>query len=215
MAKTQRLPLSTERVLEAALELADSDGIDALSMRRLGQHLGVEAMSLYNHVANKDEVIDGILELVTREFGSPDPDEAWKEGIRASAISMRDALLAHPWAAGIINARSGAVGEARLRQMDDTLGTLRRAGFSAELAHHAFHVLSGHVVGYTMQQLSFDLDDEELERLAADFVATLDADAYPHLAEHVRGHAEAHYGEESDFEFGLDLILDGFERLLD
>ena len=133
-AKSRR-PLSRDRILGAALELADEDGIESLSMRKLGRKLGFEAMSLYNHVANKDDLIDGLLDLVLAESQAPDPEGEWAPAVRTSAISVHDALRRHPWACTLVMS-PGHVRPARLRYMDSLLGRLREAGFSAETTYH-------------------------------------------------------------------------------
>jgi AcrR family transcriptional regulator len=205
-----RPPLSKERVLHAAIALADADGIEALSMRRLARELGVEAMSLYNHVANKDEILAGIIELVAGEIELPS-DADWKTAMRRNAISARDVFLRHRWATALWTTRQSG-GPARLRYSDWMLGTLRRAGFPKELIYHAFHILESYVQGYTLQQLNFPYSGEELAGLAAGFLEQLPADEYPDLVEHVMQHLEPHHGDEGGFELGLDLILDGLER---
>src|SRR5436190_6616112 len=138
-----RLPLNRDRILRAALELADEGGIESISMRKLGQALGFEAMSLYNHVANKDDVLDGMLDLVLAETELPAGAGTWDAAVRGSAISVHDALRRHPWACGLLMS-VGHVRPARLRYMDSLLGRLRAAGFSAETTYHAYHVLDGH-----------------------------------------------------------------------
>jgi AcrR family transcriptional regulator len=206
--------LSRERVLHAAMTLTDAGGIEALSMRRLAKELGVEAMSLYNHVANKDEILDGIIDLVVGEIDHPSDGVDWKTAIRRSAISTRDVLLRHRWASKLWMSRQGG-GRARLRHGDWTLRTLREAGFSKDLIYHAFHILDAHVLGFTGLQLSFPYKGEELAGMAATFLQQLPADEYPDLVEHVMQHLEPHEGDEGGFELGLDLILDGLERLRD
>ncbi len=208
-----RTPLSKERVLRAAVALADEHGIEALSMRRLAKELGVEAMSLYNHVANKDEILDGIVDAVVREIDLPPDDVDWKTALRTSAISECDVLLRHRWASSLRTARRGG-GPAQLRKADWTLRTLREAGFSKDLVYHAFHFLEAYVVGATVQRLSFPYEGEELAGMAERFLRDFPSDDYPDLDRHIREHLEPHDGE-SGFELGLDLILDGLERLRD
>ena len=209
-----RKPLSRDRVLRAALALADEGGIESLSMRRLAQKLGVEAMSLYNHVANKDEIVDGILDLVADEMELPSDEADWKTALRQSAISAHEALTRHQWASRLWMSRR-QVSPVRLRQGDAVLRTLREAGFSRELTYHAYHVLQGHVTGFTLQEVNFPYDREELERMVATFLREFPADEYPDLADHIRQHIEPSDEHEGAFEFGLDLILDGLERLRD
>ena len=207
---TPRTPLSKERVLRAAIELADSEGIEALSMRRLAKELGVEAMSLYNHVANKGEILAGIIDLVAGAFDLPSDKSDWKVAMRRNAISSRDVLLRHRWATSIWMTQGG--GPARLRNGDWMLRTLREAGFSPELIYHAFHILESYVLGYTLQQLNFPYKGEELAGLAADFLKQIPVEDYPDLVEHIHQHIEPHDEETSGFELGLDLILDGLDR---
>jgi len=209
-AAAPRTPLSKDRVLGAAIELADAEGIEALSMRRLAKELGVEAMSLYNHVANKDEILAGILDLVASEFELPSETGDWKTAMRRHAISSRDALLRHRWATALWMRQGG--GTARLRNGDWMLRTLREAGFSKDLMYHAFHILESYVQGYTLQQLNFPYKGEELAGMAASFLQQLPADEYPDLVEHIKQHLEPHDEEAGGFEMGLDLILDGLDR---
>src|SRR5262249_14684460 len=147
MATTRRRPLNRERILAAALELVDEQGIDALSMRKLGQALGYEAMSLYNHVANKDDLLDGILDLVLAEMEPPDP-EGGLPAIRASALSAHEALKRHPWAATML--MSARIRPARIDYMEGLLACLRGAGFSAETTYTAYHVLDAHIIGFSL-----------------------------------------------------------------
>src|SRR5256714_6338105 len=155
-----RLPLSRDRILQAALELADEAGIDSLTMRKLGQALGFEAMSLYNHVANKDDLRDGMLDLVLAESEPPSPLGGWDTAVRASAISVHAALRRHPWSCGLLM-DPGRIRPARLRYMDLLLGRLREAGFSAETTYHAYHVLDGHIFGFSLWETSHTYTAEE------------------------------------------------------
>ncbi len=205
-----RTPLNKERVLRAALALADAEGIEGLSMRRLAKDLGVEAMSLYNHVANKDEILDGIIDLVAGEFELPADVPDWETAMRGHLISAREVLLRHRWATPLWMRQGG--GTARLRNGDWMLRTLREAGFSKDLMYHAFHILESYVQGYTLQQLNFPYKGEELADMAASFLQQLPADEYPDLVEHIEQHLEPHDEGPGGFELGLDLILDGLER---
>ena len=207
-----RLPLSRERVLQAAMALADSGGIEALTMRRLGQELGVEAMSLYNHVANKDDILIGIVEMALSEIALPSGEAGWQAAVRQSAISTRDVHVRHPWVSSLrMSVRGG--GPARAQQEEWLLRTLREAGFSKELTFHALHILQSYIQGFTHLQLSFPYQGEELAGIATKFLQRLPADEYPYFTEHVRQHLEPRQGEEGGFELGLDLILDGLERM--
>jgi AcrR family transcriptional regulator len=209
-----RVPLSRERVLRAAIDLADAGGIEALSMRRIAKELGVEAMSLYNHVANKDEILDGIVDTVAGEVELPPEGVDWKAAIRRSAISARDVYVRHPWASSLSMSRQSG-GPARLRHGNWVLTTLREAGFSKDLTYHAYHILDAYVLGFTVLQLSFPYEGEELKGLATSFLEQLPAGEYPYFVEHVHQHLEPRHGDKGGFEVGLDLILDGLERARD
>ena len=213
MSETKRPALTRDRLLQAAVELADRGGLESVSMRRLAAALGVEAMSLYHHVAGKDDLLGGMLDVVVGEMEVASPDLGWKEALRRSAISAHDVLVRHRWAAGLM--MTAGVGAARLRFMEGLLATLRRSGFPADLTHHAYHALDSHIVGFTLWQVSLP-PSEELTGLAADFLRQLDVESYPYFAEHVEQHLgdSAASGAE-EFAFGLDLLLDGLERLRD
>ncbi len=207
-----RAPLSRDRVLRTAITLADEGGIASLTMRKLARALAVEAMSLYHHVANKDALLDGMVDSVMSEVALPPGGADWKAAIRKSAISAHEVFLGHRWACGLMMAQAG-VGPARLRWMDAVLGTLRAAGFSAALTCHAYHALDSHISGFTLWEASFP-PAAELRDLAATVLRELPVDEYPHLAEHIEQHLTASgQDEEGEFVFGLDLLLDGLERL--
>ena len=209
-----RLPLSRERVLRAAIALADEGGIESLSMRKLGQELGVEAMSLYNHVANKDDIQNGIVEIVLEEIEVPSDGDDWKAALRQTAISSHEVFVRHRWACGLMMGTSG-VSPARMRWMEAVLRTLREAGFSPDMTHHAYHALDSHITGFTLWLVSMPFETkEELDDLAGRFLRQIPTDEYPYVVEHAHQHLEpASPDGKSEFEFGLDLILDGLERL--
>jgi AcrR family transcriptional regulator len=210
-----RAPLSRERVLRAALVLADRSGIDSLSMRKLGQELGVEAMSLYNHVANKDDIIDGIVDLVFGEIDLPPDGIDWKPAMRKRAISAHEALLRHPWAPSLMQSRSKP-GAATLRHHDSVLRSLRSAGFTLVMAAHAVSVIDGYVYGFALQQINIPLQSPQQVAEVGESILRQLAGAYPHLAEMIIDHAmKPGYDYGDEFEFGLDLILDGLGRLRD
>jgi len=210
---TQRAPLSRERVLEAALELVDRDGIDALSMRRLGQVLGVEAMSLYNHVANKHDLLTGLVDRVAGEIEPAAPGEDWVASIRAGALSTYAALRRHPWASGLM-LTADHVSSARMHQMDALLARLREAGFVDETVYHAYHAIDGHVFGFSVWAAGHDVAEEDLPALATAFAAQHPLDDHPDLLAHFRMHLDrGSHQDVSAFEFSLDLLLDGLERL--
>ena len=210
-ARHDRTPLNRERVLHAAIEVADAEGIDALTMRGLAGQLQVEAMSLYNHVENKDDLLDGMIELVAAEIEDPDDAADWKTAIRQRAISAHDTLLHHPWSS-ILWASRMNVGPARMRHMDAMLRNLREAGFTPELLDVAFHTLQNHIVGHALQASNLPFDADDLPALSARYLESFPAENYPDLAAHIRHHMDVPAGEISSFKFGLDAILDALDR---
>jgi AcrR family transcriptional regulator len=209
-----REPLSRERVLQAAVALADSGGIASLSMRKLADELGVEAMSLYHHVANKDEILDGIVDVVFGEIDRPSPRAGWKAAMRRCASSARAVLLRHPWAVGLMESRRNP-GPATLGYHDAVLGCLRRGGFTVVLAAHAFSAIDSYIYGFVLQELALPFRTaEEIEAMAGSILAQAPAGAYPHLTEMMVEHVmQRGYAYADEFEIGLALILDGLERL--
>ena len=214
-------PLSRERVLHAAIRLADEGGIESLTMRKLARTLGVEAMSLYNHVANKGDLVDGIVDLVVGEIELPSTAEDWDVAVRECAISAHEALLRHPWACGLVMSPTTTRGARtpRLRYMEWLLRRLREAGFSPELTYRAYHALDSHILGFTLWQLGHSAgakalgDAKDLADFAASFLRELRAGDYTYLAEHVEQHLAAPGDDgKREFEFGLDLIIDGLRR---
>jgi AcrR family transcriptional regulator len=211
MATTSRKPLSRDRILAAALELVDEQGIDALSMRKLGQSLGYEAMSLYNHVANKDDLLDGILDLVLAEMGPPEADGGLP-GIRAAALSAHEALKRHPWAANMLMAPS-RIRPARIQYMEALLAALRGAGLSAETTYHAYHVLDAHIVGFSLWVSTHGKMPDDVEDARAWFDRMIPVATLPYLHEHGLQHLdEGPLHDVSAFEYGLDLLLESLER---
>ena len=212
---TGRGRLSPERVLRAAVALADAGGIESLTMRRLGQDLGVEAMSLYKHVANKDALLDGMVDLVFAEIEVPSGDTDWRTAMRDRAASTRAALIRHPWATPLMQSRT-APGPATLHHHDTVIGTLRQAGFSVELTAHAFSVLDGYIYGFAMQQRSLPFDTlEEAQEVGRQMFARMPAGAYPHLTELTVQHIlQPGYDYGNEFDSGLKVVLDGIAGLL-
>jgi AcrR family transcriptional regulator len=213
----KRAPLSRERVLRAAIALADERGAQELTMRKLAKELGIEAMSLYNHVANKTDLVDGMVDIVFGEIEAPAADGDWKAELRKRAVSTRQALNRHRWAIGEMEGRSDH-GPNNLRVHDAVLGCLRAAGFSIPMTVHAMSVQDAYIYGFALQQT--DMTPETPEDFAAvaqqqmvDYASVL-AD-YPNLVEVVGGYvAQAGYDYEAEFLFGLDVILDRLEQLL-
>ena len=213
LSTKRRIPLSRERVLRAAVVLADTDGIESLTMRRLGQDLGVEAMSLYNHVAGKDDILDGIADLVFSEIDLPSALADWKTAMRLRAISAREALVRHPWASSLMQSRTKP-GPATLRHHDSVIGRFRDASFTIDMTAHAFSVMDSYIYGFAQQQenLTYSTPDEAAV-VAQNILRQIPADEYPHLAEMIIEHAiKPGYDYTKEFEFGLDLILDGLEE---
>jgi AcrR family transcriptional regulator len=211
-----RAPLNRERVLRAAVALADEQGIDSLTMRELGLRLGVEAMSLYNHVAGKDDILDGMVDLIVGEIDLPSDTVDWKEAMRRRAVSAQAVFSLHPWASALIDSRESS-GPERLRYFEWVLGTLRRAGFSLELAARAFSLLDSYIYGFGRQQFNMSAGgDAEPEEMAEAFLRAIPADEYPYLRELIVEYAmDSGYDDGADFGFGLGLILDGLQALLD
>ena len=208
-----RTPLSRERVLRTAIAFADESGISSLSMRKLGEVLGVEAMSLYNHVASKGDLLDGMIDYVFSEIGLPSAEANWKRAMRQRAVSARQVLIRHRWAIGLMESRSSP-GPATLRHHDAVIGSLRGAGFPIALAAHAFSVLDSYIYGFALQEASLPFDaGEETADLARMIMARFTPDEYPHLTELTVEHVlQPGYDYGNEFEFGLDLILGGLER---
>lgn len=210
-----RVPLSRERVLRAAIDLADREGIEALSMRKLGQQLGVEAMSLYNHVANKDDLLLGIADIAGSEIHLPSTVDGWRTEMRRRAISARDVFSRHPWVSGLLEAQTDPPIPATLRQHNAVIGCLRAGGFSMSATAHAFSLLDCYIYGWASQDVTLPFEtDDEVGELAAASLAQLPRDEYPHIAEMISEHIlKPGYSYADEFEFGLDLILDALERL--
>lgn len=207
--------LTRDLVLRAALAVLDEEGVPALSMRQLGTRLGVEAMSLYNHVASKDDLLDGALDLVVGEIAIPGPQDPWREAMRRRATSALEAFGRHPWAPALMDSRLSSH-PARLRYFDTILGILLGAGFSLEQAGRAFSLLDSYVYGFGQQRANMAPpgEAEGMDKRAEAFRASMPAETFPHLERMAAWAMEAGYDEAGDFEFGLSLILDGLGRLL-
>lgn len=210
----RRAPLNRERVLRVAIELADRDGLDSLSMRKLGQELGVDAMALYRHVRNKDDLFDGIIELIAGEIERPPAMGGWKLDLRAQVMAARAVMLRHPWARRVFEVR-GTGGLAVIGYIEDVLAIVRDGGISIDLAHHALHVLDSRIFGFN-QDLFDDSGRAEPSPEAAAILGAVMATRFPRVAE-LAG-SVSHEGvlgrcdDDVEFAFGLDLILDGLER---
>jgi AcrR family transcriptional regulator len=202
-------------VLRAAVEVADERGIESLTMRRLAQHLDVKPMSAYYHVENKDDILDGIVDIVFGEITVPRIGRDWRLAMRARAISLREVLGDHPWAASLMQSRINP-GPALLRHHDAVIGSLREGGFSVAMAAHAFSVIDAYVYGFALQEKTLPFETpEEIAVIAEMILQQMPSDEYPYLAELTIDHVlQPGYSYRDEFEFGLDLILDGLERCL-
>jgi AcrR family transcriptional regulator len=201
--------LTRARIVDAGLRLADEQGLEAVSMRRVAGELSVQAMSLYNHIASKDALLDGMLERVLAEVALPVAGRDWEAELRGCAESLHSTIRRHPWACGLVMAPAAfpsALG-ARARYIEAILRTLREAGFTAEQAYYGYHALDGHTVGITMWELGHTVADESRVEDARQQIAAGD---YPYLSEHAQEHEADH---QSAFAFGLDLVFDGLRRM--
>jgi AcrR family transcriptional regulator len=209
---SRRTPLTRERVLEAAVVLADQTGIASVTMRKLGEQLDVEAMSLYNHVTNKDDVLDGIVDLIVSDIEVPPAGTEWKQAMRHRALSAHEVLLAHPWAALLLMSRFN-IGPGMTRYLDSTLGCLREGGFTIDGALDAWNTIDSHIYGFTLQELNLPFEVEQTQQVSKEVLESLPVLDYPYVAEVVGQIART--GREENIEFGLNLILDGLERNLE
>lgn len=198
--------------MRAAIRLADKQGLDALSMRRLATTLKVEAMSLYNHVANKDELLDGMVDQVIGEITIPTLGGDWKAAMRARATSALAVMMAHPWAPMLVVSRI-SVGPNMLRYIDATLGTLREAGLSWAETDRAWNTMDNYIYGFALQQQNFPMEPAEYASAAASYLPMLPVELYPYMHELTVRVADGSHDGSADFSFGLELILDGLERL--
>jgi len=209
----RRPALTRELIVEAAVRVADAGGLAAVTMRNVGREVGVEAMSLYHHVATKDVLLDHLADWAYTRIEVPEPTTPWRRAMAERAASARRTLAAHPWALGLVESRRHP-GPALLRHHDAVLGNLRANGFSVVLAAHAFSALDSYVYGFVLTELNLPFEGTETaEEFASGLSDLLDPERYPHLvemiAEQVTGRSYA-YGDE--FTYGLELILDGLER---
>lgn len=202
-----RLPLTRERILVEAVAFADEEGIAAVSMRRLASRLGFEVMSLYNHVANKDDLQQGMVDIVVDEISLADSPGDWRAAIRQHAIDTRKMFVRHPWAAVLW--MSIIPGPKRFDLMEWELRTLGSTGLDEVAAHHAFHAITTHVTGYSLQASLMKMD--ELGTLATQLTESLDAERYEYVVGHIKQHVDGDHGPS--FEFVLDLLLDGIAAL--
>jgi AcrR family transcriptional regulator len=211
-----RTPLNRERVLRAAVELADREGVEGLSMRRLSAELGVVPMALYKHVANKDELLDGMIDVVVAEIDPPRTDTDWKTAVRERILSARRALLRHPWASRVMESRTSPTPTV-MSYMDSMIAMFTAGGFSIDLVHHVMHAMGSRLMGFTQEMFNDQTDEEQpfqpqmLEQLKAVFPSIYELYlTVNHEDESIVG---AGCDDQFEFEFALDLMLDGIERL--
>ncbi|MBL0939410.1 MAG: TetR/AcrR family transcriptional regulator [Gemmatimonadaceae bacterium] len=212
MPSARRAPLTRDRILRAAIKLADRNGLEALSMRKLATALKVEAMSLYNHVANKDELLDGMVDVVIGEITRPTPGGDWKAAMRARATSALSVMTAHPWAPMLVVSRI-SVGPNMLSYIDATLGTLREAGFTWFEVDRAWNAIDNYTYGFALQQQNFPVNPDEYASAAAAYLPMLPVNVYPYMHELTTHVIDGSHDGTLDFAFGLELLLDGLERL--
>ena len=205
--------LTRHKILKNACLIADRKGIDQLTMRKLAVSLDVEAMSLYNHVTNKNDVIDGIVELVCLEFQLPDLNNHWRDALRDCAISTHQALLNHPWAASLMLSRVN-ISEPMLRYSDACYGCLKEAGFTYEQADHSWNAISNHINGFTLTNINSPVKSDDYAKAARHYSPQVPQDQYPHLYNMMQLIIDGTHSGVNDFEFGLDLILDALETRL-
>lgn len=222
----RRKPLSRELVLEAAIEVADEGGLEAVTMRRLADKLGVEAMSLYYHVNNKEAILDGVVDALLAEiegevgdFEAPPSGEDWKRSVRDRVLTSRSVMLRHPWAPQLLETRT-TISPPMLRYFNSLLGLMRAGGFSHDLGHHALHALGSRALGFSQELFNPGARAERVERNTSDMLGLL-AENLPHLSgmlsEIAHDDPDSTIGwcdDQAEFEFGLDLILDGLEAKL-
>ncbi|KAA8883028.1 TetR/AcrR family transcriptional regulator [Nocardia colli] len=212
MARPPR-PLNRERVLDAAIRVADRGGVEAITMRRVAQELGVEAMSLYHHVPNKDAILDGVVDVVFAAIDLPTPPAPdWRAAIRTRACSARKVLSQHRWALGLMDSRRNP-GPATLRHHNAVLGVLREAGFTLPAAAHAISLIDSYIGGYVLQEASLPMTTPtDVEEVAAEILEHLPPEQFPYLREMITDHAlQPGYDHTAEFDYGLDLILDALE----
>jgi AcrR family transcriptional regulator len=209
----RRHRLSRDRVLRAAIAHADEGGIEALTMRPLAEELGVAPMALYRHVANKDDLIDGLIDIVFSEIVLPSPDGDWKAAMRARAVSLRDVLSRHRWAIGLMESRRNP-GPANLRHHDSVIASLRAAGFDMALVAHAYSLLDAYIYGFALTKMNLPFDETtDMAAMAEHVLEPFPVNEYPNMVAFITDHAmKPGYNFADEFEYGLDMILDSLER---
>lgn len=215
-AKEPRLrqPLNRDRILIAAMEIADENGVNAVTMREVASRLNVEAMSLYNHVSGKEDILDGMVDLVIEQFDLPDGATDWRKAMRQRALSAHTIFSRHPWTPPLLDSRKSS-GPSRLRYYDWVLGTLMKAGFSVAGAGRAFSLLDSYIYGFSIQQANLAAgSDGPAEQMAEEILKSIPEKTYPNLYRMVIHSIQSGYDAEDDFTFGLEIILEGLEKIL-
>lgn len=212
--RTPRHPLERERIIEEAVRIADEHGLDAVTMRKLARSLGVQAMSLYHHVPSKEALLAAMLDAIYERMALPRAEEGWRDAMRARAASMRQAFRDHPWSLGLVDTGTNP-GPAALNHTDSLLGTLRSAGFSVPMAAHAMAVFDAFVYGFAVQERNLPFTaGPDVADVATDVLASIPEGVYPHLQEFALEHVMTPgYDFGDEFAFGLELVLDGIERV--
>lgn len=206
-------PLSREKILAVAMNMADEQGLQGLSMRKLADQLGVKAMSLYNHVQNKDDLIDGLVERVVAEIPTPNPSKPWKAELANRGIKAHQVLMRHPWASVPLVSRAN-VGPNMMGYVNATLGCLMEAGFSPAMADHAWNAMDNYIYGFTLQSLNFPFKEGEYQHVAAEYLPSLPQQEWPYLYALTEQVAAGQHSGINRFEFGFEMILEGLEALL-
>jgi len=218
LANTERQKLSRDVVIQAAIKLADEVGIEALSMRKLAENLKVEAMSLYNHVKNKEDLLDAMVDEVVAQMYlpdcGPDSDKYWRQELAQACLSSHTVLMKHPWASMLLVSRP-AVGSAKMAHFNAIQGCFVHAGFSPQVADQARHVMESHLYGFTLQKLLYPTPEGDYAKAASQFLPMLPRERYPHSYALVEVVAGGQYDGKHDFELGLTFILDGIQKILD
>jgi AcrR family transcriptional regulator len=211
-AARRRTPLTRERVMQTAVHRADEGGIESLSMRKLGQELGVEAMALYHHFASKDDLVDSMVDLVFSEIDLPPSGGDWRTAMRQRAIAVRAALLRHRWAIGLMESRPRP-GPANLRHHDAVIGSLRAGGFDIAMAAHAYSLLDSYIYGFALTKMNLPFETpEDVADVARSMLEPYPPDEYPHMIEILTDHVmKPGYDYGDEFEYGLDLIINGLD----
>jgi AcrR family transcriptional regulator len=212
--EARRVPLTRERVLAGAIAVADAGGVGALTIRSLASELGVKPMTLYHHVESKEAILGGMIDAIFSEIAVPSDGAGWRSAIRERAISARGVLRRHPWATTLMDSRRNP-GPATLRHHDAVIGTLRRAGFSVPMAGHAYSLLDSYIYGFAVQEAALPHDLEGAPEVPEALLERFRVEDFPYLVELATEHAlQPGYDYDREFEFGLEVVLDGIERLL-